>query len=180
MLSPQKYDIIHGISGISDIYSNIKERDMKKLFVGFMGVLLAMAADAAGPSIKAATVKDVNSRVSVIQTGTRGVTPETTKLTTEEGSAVSSETVDATAIGGLAAKTGNDPTSTINANDANILVLKRDKLSVAGNPNGNGHCDSDDTCGYVTTGGHNNNNTDKIWMRLTRCTGSGNNVTCEQ
>ena len=55
-------------------------------------------------------------------------------------------------------------------------VLKRDKLVVPGN---GGNCESDRPCGYVTTGTHQNNTTDKIWLKISKCTGSGTNITCE-
>ena len=161
---------------------------MKKLFVGFMGLLLVVASAKAANTIKAATVKQLNNEINVIQNGTRGVTPDTSSLATEEGTAVSDSTVNGVTVGYLAAAAtaapsgsngySGNPTSTIEANDANIKVLKRDKLSVAGNPSGAGHCNNGDECGYVTIGDQ-NNTTDKIWMRITKCTGSGNNVTCE-
>lgn len=150
---------------------------MKKIFVGFMGLLLAMSG--ANAEIKAATTGTVSARVNTIENGTNGVTSGNTRLTTAEGTAVSASVISNTNVGTLPALTSGSPTQTINANDANIQVLQRDKLSVAGNPNGLGHCESTDKCGYVTTGTHANDSDNKIWMRLTRCSGSGNSITCE-
>lgn len=64
------------------------------------------------------------------------------------------------------------PTATVTANTANIAVLGRDKLPVAGD----GNCDSTHRCGYVTTGNHANNSTDKVWIKIVDCSNGTCNV----
>ena len=172
---------------------------MKKIFACVFGVFFVFAG--ANAIIQTATTNTVRKTVYNIEYGSpaaanldsygyrTGVVPQGNELTTVEGTEVSQATIDATTVGNLAATTttgsGNNavtsPTVSIEANKGNIAVLKRDKLVVPSTASGVGTCVSGAECGYVTTGGHANTpgTTDKVWLRITRCTGSGQNITCD-
>ncbi len=134
---------------------------MKKFFVVFVGALFMFGGAMADP-IRAATVNNVKGHVTTVRTG---AATQETRLDNNRGEVESD--ISNVSIGNLlSTDTDGDPTEEITANSANITVLQRDKLVVPGNPNGDGHCGSTDECGYVTTGDHNNNTTDKIWMKI--------------
>ena len=159
---------------------------MKKLFAALAGLLIINGAFA---TILTATNKSVDKVVTDTRNGVAGratsdgvlvgVTPQTGRLTTAEGTALTENQVNSTTVGDLAQKTGNAPTEKINANTDNLTVLKRDKLVVPGNPAGDGHCENGDLCGYVTTSNSAtaNSTSDKVWVRITRCTANGD---CEE
>jgi len=159
---------------------------MKKLFAAFLGLLIINGAFAA---VTTATSHSVNKVVNDTKDGVAGratpdniligVTPQTGRLTTAEGTLLTENQVNNTAVGDLAQKTNNAPTEKINANTDNLTVLKRDKLVIPGNPAGDGHCENGDECGYVTTtnSATANSTSDKVWVRITRCTANG---VCEE
>lgn len=116
-----------------------------------------------------------------------GVIPQTAKLTTAIGNTAapvvtgSIESGGAISVGGsdvavgqlpatgstpTAANYGTKPTATVTANTANITALQRDKLVT---PGATGSCDASDSthpCGYVSTGGHTNTSTDRVWLKV--------------
>lgn len=116
--------------------------------------------------VRVATVGWVKRKTESVNTR---ATEQSNRLDTNRGNV--SSNISSVAIGSLASDEQK-----ITANSANLDVLKRDKLVVPGN---GGNCESDRPCGYVTTGTHQNNTTDKIWLKISKCTGSGNNITCE-
>jgi len=164
---------------------------MKKLFAAFVGLLVINSAFA---TVTAITQNKVDNVVDSVKNGVTGgaatsdgvligVTPQTTRLTREEGDAAGANSINNTAVGDLVQKNNEGaPTEKINANTDNLTVLKRDKLVIPDNPTGDGHCGDNDKCGYVTTSNDATaNSTDnKVWVRITRCTGTGNNVTCNE
>ena len=241
---------------------------MKKLFAGFIGLLLVSGGiNSALAVTTAATNKSVEKVINVTEEGVandttadgfrKGVGPQTNRLDNARGDEVSQATINATAIGNVAAGSISDPTKSINGNSANIEVLERDKLvaprsydmefeikslgapdnvftvdkvrnalaeykpnvfdnggnigikfaaetdvanrvtEILDNLLGSGRYQylsktatlntncalSTDTCGYITTANHDNiiDNSieNKKWVRFTRCTGSGNSITCE-
>lgn len=159
-------------------------------------VLMSGAAMADISQIKTATTNTVKKTVYNIQYGTptgdndargyrKGVIPQGNELTTaigdtaapsytagaiESGGAISVGGSDVT-VGQLpatgatptAANYGAKPTATVTANTANITVLQRDKLVT---PGATGSCDNTHPCGYVSTGGHTNTSTDRVWLKV--------------
>ena len=120
----------------------------------------------ASSGVKVATVGWVKRKTTSVQTR---ATQQSDRLDTNRGNV--SNNISSVAIGSLASNEQQ-----ITANSANLDVLKRDKLVVPGD---GGNCEPNRPCGYVTTGTHQNNTTDKIWLKISKCTGSGNNITCE-
>ncbi len=116
--------------------------------------------------VRVATVGWVKRKTESVNTR---ATEQSDRLDDNRGNV--SSNISSVAIGSLASDEQQ-----ITANSANLDVLKRDKLVVPGN---GGNCESDRPCGYVTTGTHQNNTTDKIWLKISKCTGSGTNITCE-
>lgn len=174
---------------------------MKKIFIGVFGVIAIVFG--ANADIKTATTNTVKRSVYNINYGENaspsaaaptygyrsGVIPQTKKLTTAQGTSLSS--IDNVTVGNLASvstaagsvatstnsvagsghvidTTYTQPTATIAANADNIAVLQRDKLVTPQT----GNCTSNSfKCGYVTTGSHANtpNTNDKVWMMITKC-----------
>ena len=117
----------------------------------------------------------------------KGVIPQGNELTTAIGNTAapvvtgSIESGGAISVGGsdvavgqlpatgstpTAANYGTKPTATVTANTANITALQRDKLVT---PGATGSCDASDSthpCGYVSTGGHTNTSTDRVWLKV--------------
>jgi hypothetical protein len=116
--------------------------------------------------VRVATVDWVHRKTESVNTR---ATEQSDRLDDNRGNV--SNNISSVAIGSLASNEQK-----ITANSANLDVLKRDKLVVPGD---GGNCEPDRPCGYVTTGTHQNNTTDKIWLKISKCTGSGNNITCE-
>ena len=79
------------------------------------------------------------------------------------GSNVAVGQLPATGATPTAANYGAKPTATVTANTANITVLQRDKLVT---PGATGSCDNTHPCGYVSTGGHTNTSTDRVWLKV--------------
>ena len=138
--------------------------------------------------IKTATTNTVKKTVYGIQYGPelvgnptgvasyrQGVIPQTAKLTTAIGNDVPTTLANVT-VGNLAATGSSDnavsaaygtkPTATVKANTANIAVLDRDKLVTPGSTGSCDASDSDHPCGYVSTGGHTNTSTDRVWLKV--------------
>ena len=182
--------------GINYANKKEREMKKFMLFAGIIGVVLMSGAAMADINqIKTATTNTVKKTVYNIQYGVptgdndargyrKGVIPQGNELTTaigdtaapvvtgsiDEGGAISVGGSNV-AVGHLPATTSSavdgvysaKPTATVTANTANITVLQRDKLVT---PGATGSCDNTHPCGYVSTGGHTNTSTDRVWLKV--------------
>lgn len=170
---------------------------MRKIFACLFGMLFVVGAANAANEIKAATTNTVKKSVYDINYGTTdssataygyrtGRIPQEHKLTAVQGTAPSGTVTvgnlaSVSTSGGVestnaAPDAQHAPTATIAANTANITVLQRDKLVTPQN----GNCAAGFQCGYVTTGSHSNDvgTSDKIWLKVTKCTTSNGVTSC--